>query len=1354
MAGLGVEYPPNCPPITLTNNNSELVKRLKTLSETLQNSDSNDECGLPNRYGTLIEHLSNSHFLNNNSREVQIWLACCLADILRVFAPNIPLGDPGQLRNLSVMSTLLLALELPSDEAGIIIRQLIKTALEITNGKEWKKEKEREKSDELNGQSEGENEEKSESKEKAVGMIAKLLRDVDQVSNGILDALFFFLINPQKLNNRESFHMARNIIQTTQTSLEAAIQSVRQFNCLFHTYFCQFNMLQLLTQSLLAGGLPPECDLVGSTRSKLHEVILELHEIAPELVSPVLPQVSSSLRAEDDGQRLLATKLVGMLATGVKSRLYDDNPSTWQCYLDRFKDCSAEIRETCAKHAHEILLNHSQIRGQVSAALERLTRDVDDSVRLTAIQCVVETARKKLEAISESLILACCERMRDKKPKIRQEALTKLLHLHSKVACGEEYTMSDRQVVAIIPQKALSLYMLANMNEEKLMIERYFVSYIIPYKMEMRKRMKWMIELHYKLDKYEAQAFADIISRSSALRRILREMLEIISRDGKGEDKARDMQAKIQRVAAAHHDPNGFSQALKHFTNLLATDQRCFECAEYIVSNDYSITKVESLSKELVQRAQESGSIGKDSFTHVRRFVERIAPLIMDTESAAEFVRCVFHVKGESECGKLDAKPKLPRILRLLRVWGEHFPHLFSKSDCVRNVIKLIQCDDAQSVETGLQVLLNITSQTSLKAKELEWYDDAVKSVWSVVNYQYPDFGRAGKLAVRVTCKLLGKEECSERFPQIFDDLMERVSMSSEGCVNALQVLSQFHHAFPHVYKEQLKDLLTKVVVPKLILSPETDIEDVQSFDPIVPMERQPMPKYCMPKVYAMKLLTRFLFTSGGDAEDDALAKKTLNLFVTFVDAAGDLHDPERNISQIEKARLRAVAGACVLKLCYLQKYVNLLGVEQFITVANLVADVADCVRTYFVRRLHKGLVRNRFILFSLIYELSIEFMALFSLVGLIKPLSSEEEVRVKQFRDLCRGFLSVAISRRRALLQSGSISPMLLPYHQPEYVVAYSIFLLTHQSILLSHADSDSLATLQECLWFVMEPFAANKECYDFEFIYRLMQDVKEANDALSEGRFKKKEIGKAELAGQNKKMWALADLGMLMVVYRAKIAIRNEPRKTLPSKRFFLPTNEANSTIYAPADLIKDEKDRNGRPPVEKRRGLNGTTMSNKSNRGGKNQGPQSRNNVHAPSKKIGDAENGNKEVEPKVVKRRGKRSNSEMLGDEIQRPTVKRVLRNSTGIHATKERDLTADDLNKSVKLEVCIIIYAIAHLVTIIIQDFEEVDAMASTSDASESISTKRLGTKGRGRMKITKDLKRESQAENDTTGKVS
>ncbi|KHJ75353.1 hypothetical protein OESDEN_25031, partial [Oesophagostomum dentatum] len=124
-----------------------------------------------------------------------------------------------------------------------------------------------------------------------------------------------------------------------------------------------------------------------------------------------------------------ATQVIGVLI-GMISKLLRDVDQVSAEVLDvlffylinlqkvstrKFKDSSSEIREVCVKDSHEILLRHSQLKGQVSSALRSRTRDLDDGVRLTAVLCIIETARKKLEAVNESLILACCDRINNKK---------------------------------------------------------------------------------------------------------------------------------------------------------------------------------------------------------------------------------------------------------------------------------------------------------------------------------------------------------------------------------------------------------------------------------------------------------------------------------------------------------------------------------------------------------------------------------------------------------------------------------------------------------------------------------------------------------------------------------------------------------------------------------------------------------------------------------------------------------------------------------------------------------------------------------------------------------------------------
>ncbi|KAK6021033.1 hypothetical protein OSTOST_13306, partial [Ostertagia ostertagi] len=299
----------------------------------------------------------------------------------------------------------------------------------------------------------------------------------------------------------------------------------------------------------------------------------------------------------------------------------------------------------------------------------------------------------------------------------------------------------------------------------------------------------------------------------------------------------------------------------------------------------------------------------------------------------------------------------------------------------------------------------------------LRFTDDNRKEVWDILTSENDGFGRCCKLAARVACRLLGKEECTTRFNEIYPEIEERVSMDNpSACINALQVISEFHRNLPREFGTRVKTLIAEFVVPGLILSPlSEEVEDSPADDLQVPLEEQPVSRFCLPKVYGMKLLARYLFTCSGEVEDDPLALKTFKMFTAFIQAAGDLHDQDKNISKVEKAWLRAVAGASLLKLCYIQKYSQMIDVEMFTTLASLIIDSADCVRSYFVKRLNKGIMRNR---------LTVEYLALFSLVDLLTITTDEEESTVKSHREQCRAFLTSAVNRRRRLIQSAGFSP------------------------------------------------------------------------------------------------------------------------------------------------------------------------------------------------------------------------------------------------------------------------------------------------------------------------------------------
>lgn len=50
------------------------------------------------KYTPLALHLVKDFFLNHDSKDVQLLVGCCVADILRVFAPEAPYKEPDQIK--------------------------------------------------------------------------------------------------------------------------------------------------------------------------------------------------------------------------------------------------------------------------------------------------------------------------------------------------------------------------------------------------------------------------------------------------------------------------------------------------------------------------------------------------------------------------------------------------------------------------------------------------------------------------------------------------------------------------------------------------------------------------------------------------------------------------------------------------------------------------------------------------------------------------------------------------------------------------------------------------------------------------------------------------------------------------------------------------------------------------------------------------------------------------------------------------------------------------------------------------------------------------------------------------------
>uniref|UniRef100_A0A1I7VMV3 Uncharacterized protein n=1 Tax=Loa loa TaxID=7209 RepID=A0A1I7VMV3_LOALO len=1131
MPSNAIKYPEGCKPISANVKNTELLKRLKVLSEVLKGEITNEEAGIPNRYKDLMLHLTDSHFLSNKNSDVQLLLACCIADLFRVFAPNLPtenlsllkdmllfittvignIPDKGSsmyqyylylLENISVVETMQIALEL-DDNAYVILRQLIKQSLNSVN--------EKNADEHVQGM--------------LMGMCSKLIQGVDQISNIVLDAIFFFIVQPQKINNREAYLMARDLIRTNQTTLEPYVA--------------------LLLKRGLETGVLDECELIS--QKKLCDLICELHKFAPEIISSVLPILVNQMHSEDAAVRREAVRLFGNFFGDRDSRMAEDEPEVWSEYMKRFADVNEEIRRICIRNAEDILVFHPELRGQVTDAVILRCQDLDENVRLEVLSMVQGLVKRKFEALSERLLTHVVDRIRDKKVRVRHAVIRGLSQLHRTIFSNDELTNLERSSVSSIFSAIMNHYY-QPLLEDRLLTEKIFVSNLIPYKLDEDKRMGILINVFLNMNSYGVKALEQVLMKQSFQRRLLRNLVKLIEQNVEPQ-KGKTIDDVIKGIVECSPEPAKFSLLFRHFMVHLTNDRQILLLLKYITGKEYTCQKVESAVLEILQRLRDH-KVSVECLDAVRCLFECCSPLQFDGTAVSLLVDMVIKLIKESIDG--NQFNRCYKLIKLLKIVADAYPHCFVNGPALEGLVELIEIEGFSETESLLGLVIAISSE--LKQHELLAKGMVDKYVKHCEYISLNGTPRAAKYAVRCISRLLNTEQARTKLESIFQDSLSHISASDPQCCTALKALSscvevdavQFCNELLEILKTKVMDLLLDRSGGNIIFNQQSSVFNCseQFGDGTVCDEI-----YVEIKKHCLKFVANFLVSVARFSECDVepLAKNLLKLYSTLLETKGDIF--EKPCSRAHMAEFRILAGNSMLKLATKPRYAKFVTADNLITLSALAYDEESEMRHRFFGKLNKHLMA---------LQLHIEYMGLFALVTLYEDVDFQNKIRV---------LVDANITKRRKYLERSEMKDF-APYYQPEYCLAYAIYILAKLPSFESIKCEPELLRLTESIWFLLEIFSARKEPGSLEFIYNIFKAVKNSTDSKLQG------CTKEELQQKNEKIWALCDIGILLMSYRVKNLMKDVESKPLLSKRFFLNMGKVNTKIYVPASFVKEMK------------------------------------------------------------------------------------------------------------------------------------------------------------------------------------
>lgn len=1100
-----IVYPQGVKDITDDLSTDDLVRRLKECAQAFQNMNQDDE---NSAYVPLALHLATENFMEHANKDVRLLVACCIADVFRVFAPEAPYKDPDHLKyifeffilqlkgledpkdatfkryfylleNLAWVKSFNICIELEENQQ--IFCKLFDLIFTIVNDNHSPKVK-----------------------NFMLDMMCPLISEADTVSQELLDIILIQIIEPRKTHNKNSYALAKDILKRTSTIIEPYIQNF-------------FSNALILGKS---GG--------SEVSNHLYDLIYELNGICPVIISAVLPQLEFKLKSNDEKERLEVTRLLARMFSDKNSDLSSEHKILWTCFLGRFNDISVHVRMRCVQYAMHFLINHPELRQDITEQLRQRQHDPEENVRYEAVMAIISAAKKDFRSVTDELLTFVKERTLDKKFKIRKEALLGLAFLYKQHSTSTNaIPESTMNCISWIKNKVLHVYYQTAL-EDRLLVERILHTCLVPYQLPLEERMKKLYQLFVTVDDFAVKAFNELLKCQNMVRNQVKLVMECLQTP-KNEERDKLLMQRIITLSKNLPEPVKVQEYIKKFCNMLENNARLRNHMDTVLSGRASCAEAELSVKEVLKSL--GFPVQTNSFyMTIKLMLERVVPVMIDHSGVNQILNYIndsLFADGAIDT-QLGLENSAHRGLQLLYTLSFVFTTAFHGEDIYEKLIAFLRSQDDSVAEITLQILSNI-------GHNVEKDHPSVSARLFPLLQNFVENGTVKQAKHAVGCLNTLASNKEKIFGQILDHLKQHLTLQSQYYRTALVSIGHIAFNCPELFGNHVKNIVSKIIVKELLMVDQ----EIQSNDESQWVDFDDLSEETKVKCEGMKMMVRWLVGLRA-ATNSALS--TMKLLTTMIQNGGDLM--ERNIiTPADKAWLRYTAASSLLKLCQEPSYAEIIKHDQFQTLAVVINDECAAVREKFAQKLHKGLI---------CLKLPLDFMAVFSLSGL---------ERNRELKSQFKQYLLANINKRRDLLKQQPLAPNKLFTLLPDYVMPYAIHLLAHDISFKQHDDVASLLRTRDCLWFVMEPLILKNENYSFSFFKKLIESIKQTRD---------KQSPDDDLA--NMKLYAVCDLALGLVMSKTTNFVLKEfpVEPKLPSKLYSEPDETINNTkIYIPANL-----------------------------------------------------------------------------------------------------------------------------------------------------------------------------------------
>lgn len=426
-------------------------------------------------------------------QDVRLYVALCLSEVLRIFAPEEPydneetlksiyssflgamrhLADPGKeafqpahalLQNVAAIGLLVPILDLTCPGADGLLSELFECLFESVNPTN-----------------------SSLVEEDVTKVLGTMLEEAEDVSPEVLGVILERMVQPARGENSAAYNLACNLVRKSENNLQLAVQ--------------HFLIDALSNRG--AGEHP---------LSRRYADILEAVAIvdSTSLVT-VWPTIMEELQNDDAEPRARAVKLFGRILAAPGSAVAKDFTHYLSQFLRRFGDKDAEIRAEMCRWSGAFLAGGA-MRGAATAAdicgyLSERLLDYEEKVRLVAVAAACDIAEAVPRLVDAELLQAVGDRILDKKAAVRQLVLKRLSTAYRSYVvrfAEAETPQEESQRFDWIPSTLLKGCAQPDIRHH--VVEPILVD-LFPQRVSQERRSLFWLQALCKMDEHAAKAF-------------------------------------------------------------------------------------------------------------------------------------------------------------------------------------------------------------------------------------------------------------------------------------------------------------------------------------------------------------------------------------------------------------------------------------------------------------------------------------------------------------------------------------------------------------------------------------------------------------------------------------------------------------------------------------------------------------------------------------------------------------------------------------------------------------------------------------------------------------------------------